>query len=108
MVFAMSLSTLMHKYIPEILFLAGLLLIVSALYASREFGMSDWYVGLGLGLAYIMYAVGVDFFRLQHGESEQSSKTLIRNRIAEFWFLLGLLGVAFALYMYREFDMSFW
>jgi O-antigen/teichoic acid export membrane protein len=100
----MSLSTLIQKNIPALLFLLGLFFIASALYMSREFEMSYWYVLIGL--AFGMYGVGIDFVRLQHRTSDQSPKTLIYNRIAETLFLLGLLLIAFALYMSREFAVS--
>jgi hypothetical protein len=67
--------------------------------------MSYWYVGIGL--AFGIYGVGIDFFRLYYAKSDRSPETLIHNRIAELMFLLGLLFIAFALYMHRELEFSF-
>jgi uncharacterized membrane protein len=101
----MSASTPIHKYVPELLFLLGLVFVAFALYMSREFAMSYWYIGVGV--AFGIYGVGIDFFRLYYGKSDRSPKTLIHNRIAELMFLLGLLFIAFALYMHRELEFSF-
>ena len=102
---AMSASTPTHKYIPELLFLLGLVFVAFALYMSREFAMSYGYVGIGV--AFGIYGVGIDFYRLDYGKSDRSPTTLIHNRIAELMFLLGLLCIAFALYMHRELEFSF-
>ena len=65
----MSLSTLIQKNIPALLFLLGLFFIASALYMSREFEMSYWYVLIGL--AFGMYGVGIDFVRVRHRKSHR-------------------------------------
>jgi prepilin signal peptidase PulO-like enzyme (type II secretory pathway) len=101
----MSASTPIHKYVPELLFLLGLLFVAFALYMSREFAMSYWYIGVGV--AFGIYGVGIDFFRLHYAKPDQSPRMLVHNRIAELMFLLGLLFIAFALYMHRELAFSF-
>jgi hypothetical protein len=102
----MSVSTRVHKNIPELLLVLGVFFVAVAVYFSREFEMSYWYVCIGIAFGF--YGVGIDFVRLRHGDRGHSPKTLLHNRIAELLFLLGLLFVAVALYASREFSTPFW
>jgi hypothetical protein len=101
-----SVSTRVYKNIPELLLVLGVFFVAVAVYFSREFAMSYWYVGIGIAFGF--YGIGIDFVRLRHGDSDQSPKALLHNRIAELLFLLGLLFVTVALYASREFSTPFW
>jgi amino acid transporter len=63
----MSESTPIYKYVPELLFLLGLVFVAFALYMHRELEFSFRYVGFGLALC--ICGVGIDFVRVQRRRS---------------------------------------